>query len=515
MARIVVLGAGVAGVPAAYSLKARLTPADDLTVVSDTDRFRFVPSNPLVAVGWRTANEVTFPIAPYLRAHGIDFIRSGARHIDPAGNRVTLGDGSSIDYDYLVVATGPAAAFDEIAGLDREHSPLHAVIHLEHARRAAAAYRQFLERPAPVVIAGAPHAGVLGPMYECAFLIDEDLRRRGLRRQVPVTVLTPEPFAGHLGLGERDPTRQLLEAALAQREIECITDARLLRVDAQHVHYEAGRRGASLQRLECGFGIVWPALRGVAPLRDSPELTDERGLVTVDEYLRHPRHRNVFAAGLSVARPPLAETPIPVGPPVSVYSIQNEVDTVVHNLLASRDGEAPVNHVPRPAEWLKEMGDIGEAYLSAPHIPLRNINWLKEGRWVHEAKLEFDEHFIQGLKLLPGSDSGIRTRVASAVKDMLAEHLEGGYSPLQLPHRHQVLRLVMEGELRQELLALAAALGVEPEDVAARLLKAALHDARAHLDDTRAQTLERTRRRILFEEMPEAPPDVGDKDEPR
>ena len=53
MTHVVILGAGIAGVTAAYALKARLGPRDEVTVVSDKPYFHFVPSNPWVAMGWR------------------------------------------------------------------------------------------------------------------------------------------------------------------------------------------------------------------------------------------------------------------------------------------------------------------------------------------------------------------------------------------------------------------------------------------------------------------------------
>lgn len=54
MAHIVVLGAGIGGIPMAYEMKDLARSADRVTVVSNVDHFHFVPSNPWVAVGWRS-----------------------------------------------------------------------------------------------------------------------------------------------------------------------------------------------------------------------------------------------------------------------------------------------------------------------------------------------------------------------------------------------------------------------------------------------------------------------------
>ena len=58
MTKIVVLGAGIGGVPMAFELKELLGKKAEITVVSQTDYFQFVPSNPWVAVNWRKPGDV-------------------------------------------------------------------------------------------------------------------------------------------------------------------------------------------------------------------------------------------------------------------------------------------------------------------------------------------------------------------------------------------------------------------------------------------------------------------------
>jgi len=57
-------------------------------------------------------------------------------------------------------------------------------------------------------------------------------------------------------------------------------------------------------------------------------------------------------------------------------------------------GKPLASNTPQRAHWLSDMGKNGAAYLSEPHVPLRDINWLKQGRWVHIAKGEFERYFI-------------------------------------------------------------------------------------------------------------------------
>ena len=117
MARIVILGAGIGGMPLAYEMKDKLRRDDRITVVSNNANFHFVPSNPWVAVNWRKRAAIEVAIEPLLAKKGIGFNASGATRVHPERNEVELGDGSTLPYDILVIATGPRLAFEEVEGL--------------------------------------------------------------------------------------------------------------------------------------------------------------------------------------------------------------------------------------------------------------------------------------------------------------------------------------------------------------------------------------------------------------
>src|SRR5690606_16089107 len=107
MAHIVIMGAGTGGMPAAYELRAKLDASHKVTVVNAVDYFQFVPSNPWVAVGWRTRKSIPFPLQPYLQKKGINFIAQRVQRIDADNSTLHLADDSSVRYDYLVITTGP------------------------------------------------------------------------------------------------------------------------------------------------------------------------------------------------------------------------------------------------------------------------------------------------------------------------------------------------------------------------------------------------------------------------
>ena len=90
MARIVILGAGIGGVPMAFEMKEMVKNNHQVTVISDTPTFHFVPSNPWVPVGWRKPDDLKIELAPVMSKKGIEFIQKTASKVDPANNKVHL-----------------------------------------------------------------------------------------------------------------------------------------------------------------------------------------------------------------------------------------------------------------------------------------------------------------------------------------------------------------------------------------------------------------------------------------
>lgn len=116
MAHIVILGAGTGGMPAAYEMRDALALVHEVTVINANDYFQFVPSNPWAAVGWRRREEITIPIRPYLEKKGINFIAGTVTEIDAENSQVVVDEKETVDYDYLVITTGPRLAFEEVQG---------------------------------------------------------------------------------------------------------------------------------------------------------------------------------------------------------------------------------------------------------------------------------------------------------------------------------------------------------------------------------------------------------------
>jgi len=405
MAHIVIIGAGIGGMPAAYEMREQLPREHKVTVVSAVDYFQFVPSNPWVAVGWRKREDIVLPIAPLLERKGIGFVARAVTAIDAPGNRLTLEGGESLAYDYLVIVTGPKLAFSEVPGAGPVASGggghTHSVCTVGHAEEFWKDYEGFLKEPGPVVIGAMPGASCFGPAYEFAFILDTDLRRRKLRHKVPITFVTSEPYIGHLGLGGVGDSKSLLESEFRNHDIKWITNAKTTKVEAGRLFAtEMSDRGEPAKEHEVPFklSMMLPAFKGVDAVAAVPELCNPRGFVLIDEHQRSRKYRNIFSAGVCVAIPPVEVTPVPTGAPKTGYMIETMVSAIVHNIADELAGRPATAKATWNAICLADMGDTGAAFVALPQIPPRNVNWFKKGRWVHLAKIAFEKYFLRKMK---------------------------------------------------------------------------------------------------------------------
>ena len=405
MAHIVIVGAGIGGMPPAYELREMLPKEHKITVVNSVDYFQFVPSNPWLAVGWRQREEITLPIKPYLERKGIGFIAQPVNAINAEANTLTLGDGQSVAYDYLVITTGPKLSFSEVPGAGPvSHGGggfTHSVCSVDHAQAFWADYENFLKNPGPVVIGAMPGASCFGPAYEFAFILDTDLRKRKLRNKVPITYVSSEPYIGHLGLGGVGDSKSMLESEMRNRDMKWITNAKTTKVEEGKMFVtQLDDLGNVYKEHELPFklSMMLPAFKGVDAVAAVPNLCNPRGFVLIDEFQRSKAYKNIFSAGVCVAIPPVEVTPVATGTPKTGYMIESMVGAIAHNITDELAGKPATAKGTWNAICLADMGDTGAAFVALPQIPPRNVNWFKKGKWVHLAKIAFEKYFMRKIK---------------------------------------------------------------------------------------------------------------------
>lgn len=401
MAHVVVLGAGIGGVAAAIEVRDALRKQHQVTVVSDIPNFQFTPSNPWLAVKWRKPDELKVPLAPVFKRKKIGFTDVGAKRVHPHENRIELNNGESLAYDYLVIATGPKLAFQEIPGLGPNGGHTQSICTLQHAEIASKAWEEFCKDPGPIIIGCAPGVSCFGPAYEFAMIVSTDLRRRGIRDKVPMTFVTSEPYIGHLGLGGVGDTKGMLESAFRDRDIKWVTNAKTTAVEPGLLKCQELNDDGSVKKeheIPFKYAMMMPAFTGIDALMGIEGLVNPRGFVLIDKNQRNPTFKNVFGVGVCVAIPPAEPTPVATGMPKTGYMIESMVTATAHNIAAIIDGKEPKEEGTWNAVCLADFGDRGVAFVAKPQIPPRNVNWSSEGRWVHWAKVAYEKYFLRKVR---------------------------------------------------------------------------------------------------------------------
>ncbi|MCL4423573.1 MAG: FAD-dependent oxidoreductase, partial [Actinobacteria bacterium] len=331
--------------------------------------------------------QISFDLAGPLAAKQVGFAHETVTGID-ADAKVVITERAELPYDFLVVATGHRSANEAVAGLGPYDGPGHSPMSSRETEELAHAIRALFANPGPIVIGAAPGASCIGPVYELAFELDHELRRRKLRHRVPITVLTPEPFLGHMGMGGAGKIRQLLEGAFEERDIVYRTSVAITKITEDVVEAE----GSSPTPSSCS--IVIPPLAGVDAVAKSPALGNPKGFVPVDDHYRHRSADGVYAVGVAVALPPADETPVPINFPKTGHMTEQMAELAARDIAARIEGREGLT-AELSARCVLGMGDRG-VYMAVDPVrpPREKIPTVSEGRQWALAKQAFERVYL-------------------------------------------------------------------------------------------------------------------------
>ena len=388
MSQIVVVGASFAGLTAALELRRLLPASDTVTVVSASERFYFLASLIWVVQGWREIDEISFPVQPVLDEAGIEFVHARLVGINPTEDLIRLDDRQVLSYDRLLITTGGEWNWDSAPGLaPRPKGHTVSILSPQDALNARPYWQALLESPGPVVIGAMPNSGLYGAAYEFTLNLDLALRKAGVREQVDITFVTPEPYLGHFGHGGIGNSRQIIEDAFAEQGIIWQTEAQVTRVEPEAVLLAGHRRVASR------FTMLVPPYRGIKPVRETPNLTDEDGRIPVDDYYSSRSYPKIFAAGVAVQVRPVVKTLLPCGVLVT-GAMSAEMGRVAALNIAADLGHGepvarPVHEIR--AFYVLDSGLHGLLMSLGPH------SWQKvqvnlPGPWSHWAKVMAEKY---------------------------------------------------------------------------------------------------------------------------
>ena len=388
-ARIVIIGGSFGSLSAAFTLRRKLDPERaEITLLSREENFTFVPSLTWVAVGSRRLSQISIGLSAPLAGKQVAFVNDAVIAIDTEKKTVTTAN-REFSYDFLIIATGHRSANEAVEGLGPFTGPGHSPMSAPEAEELATAVQGLLRNPAPVLVGAAPGASCIGPAYELAFGIDYLLRKKKLRHLVPMTFVTPEPYLGHMGMGGAGKIRQLLEGALEERDISYRTSAAIKRITPGGIDIEGETP------IESQLSIVIPPLAGVDVVAKTPQLSNPKGFIVVDEHFRHKVAEGVYAIGVAVALPPAESTPVPVNFPKTGHMTEQMATIAAQDLVGEILGSKRAPSAELSARCVLDMGDRG-IYLSAdPVRPPRNrIPTVSEGRQWLLVKRAFERTYL-------------------------------------------------------------------------------------------------------------------------
>ncbi|MTJ55606.1 NAD(P)/FAD-dependent oxidoreductase [Anabaena sp. UHCC 0253] len=398
MVHVVILGAGIGGLPTAYELRHLLPKCHRITLISDHPKFTFIPSLPWVAFDLTPLENIQLDIENLLLGRGIDWIEGKVTALDPQAQTLNIA-GKTINYDYAVIATGASLALDAVPGLGPEQGYTQSVCNPHHALLAREAWQKFLDHPGPLVVGAVPGVSCFGPLYEFALLADYVLRQRGLRDQVPITLVTPEPYAGHLGIGGMANSSELVTQLLQQRDIELIENTEITEINPEKMTLADGRI------LPFQYSMVLPPFQGAEFLRLAKGLTDENGFVPILPTYQHPDFPSIYSLGVVVQLTLPEQTSIPIGVPKTGQMTEAMGMAVAHN-IARELGVIKTAAVTPTLEaiCMADFGDTGIIFIAAPVLPdcvtgKRRSSVAKRGRWVSWMKVAFEKFFLMKMRL--------------------------------------------------------------------------------------------------------------------
>jgi NADH dehydrogenase FAD-containing subunit len=291
--RIVVVGSSFAGFTAATELSSLLGVEHEVTVISKSDQFLFMPSLIWVPFGLCSKEDITFSVRPALEEHGVRFQHDDVTRLDLEHRTVTTTKGHQ-RYDYLVIATGSKPNYAAIPGLG-PRGYTQSIMSLPAAERARAEFDRFLPLPGPVVIGSVQGASCHVAAYEFLFSMACQLRARGLEDAAPVTFVTAEPSVAHFGMGGLRGGVQITERFLEKLGIRTITGASIQTVSPGELVLADG------QRLPFAYAMLVPSSLGVGAIRACDAITNAFGFVRVNAFGQTDAYPEVFAAGVAAA----------------------------------------------------------------------------------------------------------------------------------------------------------------------------------------------------------------------
>eukprot|EP00804_Cyclotella_cryptica_P027028 CCRYP_013670-RA/>CCRYP_013670-RA protein AED:0.01 eAED:0.01 QI:105/-1/0/1/-1/0/1/0/239 len=207
-------------------------------------------------------------------------------------------------------------------------------------------------------------------------------------------------------------TQQILEQLLKDRNIQCHPNSKVTKITSSSVVIEKldsndKHLKKSTLRIPSKFTMLIPPFRGQRVWKSVPQLTDNSGLLRVNEFQQSTTYPNIFGVGICVSIPPVEITPVATGPPKTGYMIESQGTAAVTNIRRMidfmeqkkeanlKDGEPELTTVPTlNGLCITDFGGTGAVFLTLPQYPPRHTDVTLQGTVATLAKVAFEKYFL-------------------------------------------------------------------------------------------------------------------------
>lgn len=340
--KILILGAGLAGISLAARLKKDM-PNSDIVLIDRDDKFYYQPGFTLVAIGFYTKDDVVFDKKSLIPPNGVEWIKQNVKAIKPSENLVVL-DNSSVRYDYLVVATGVDYQYEEVRGLSIDdisstNSNIASIYTLDGAIKMQTMMKEFSKKGGNAIFADQKTPMKCSGANKKMLCMSEDFLRRAGNRDKGTIHL----YAGGKSLFS-DPT---YAAAMAQifiaRDIKYTLNHQIVAIDKdrsiatfEHImpYKEYGKVKVAKEYVEVKFDYFHlpPKQKGFEFLKEAGLVKDKDSLNWLDvdkQTLQSTKFDNIFGIG-DIVNIPKGKTGA---------SVRKMYPTVAKNIISHAKGE--------------------------------------------------------------------------------------------------------------------------------------------------------------------------------
>ncbi|WP_250435679.1 type III sulfide quinone reductase, selenoprotein subtype [Hanstruepera flava] len=382
MKNLVILGAGTSGTMMSNHLVSKLPKKDwKITIIDQYKTHYYQPGFLFLPFDIYTTKQVKKNGKKFI-PKDVNYIQEKIELIEPEENKVNLANGSTLEYDILIIATGAKIAPDEIEGMNGPewYKSIFDFYTYEGAKALRNKLRTWEGGKLVVHITEMPIKCPVAPL-EFAFLADSYFKNKGMRDKVDITYVTPLG-----GAFTKPKATKALHYLLEEKNIKEVTDFNIERVDYENnkiIDY------ADVE-IEYDLLVTVPTNMGDALIERSGMGDDLNFVPTHKATLQTKAYENIFAIGDA--------TNLPASKAGSVAHFEAEILT--ENILRFIKGEPLKEEFDGHANCFVETGN-GKALLidfNYTHEPVEGtfpipgvgpLKLLKESRTNHMGKMAF------------------------------------------------------------------------------------------------------------------------------